>query len=1529
MFKRSPKPINGSRKKKEHTQPAFAPPPPPPPPPPLPRYKDDDDDNVSLKRFFTRSSPKRDKRKILNPQEVARIASSMDEDDSLFDDNDSLLLSQNYQYNTDNEDDGNGDDNDNDNSSLNRRRFRFSPKRDKRKSQPSPSFLALNPTSSSGSFDDIYKGLNDNLHQVFSSSSSLHDDESMILYGVRNHSHDSQPEHEQQQQQQQGKEQGKRSKFNIFRNHSKRNKRRNINVSKLSNQRGGSYELDPVMNVAQFHPSTSQKEEDISFPNDIAWDTQVDHDHNKDNVSNYDDDDDDDWTTSFPTDPFDGFEVDSIGKEFNNASQPNESKGPDKNNGMIPIRQIHVENHDPSENRILSEMVKKYDIYSKSLVQALEVEQSRTPVNPLQHPGDIQWNQDNASIASSMGDSLNTFQDLPLMHIQDFMKLDESDRVQAYCDLFTMAGAMMREVEEKREDIFVLARQVDELHKRVRDVEDSKSKMHQNNEAHREEVKMLQAEVESRNVVIENLKRAMDEWKSQEEQRVEAIAHNTNLKPSEDIDTLNDSEVNELKETIKAQKKKIEEKDKEIRMKNLIIDEQTMQLKSARRDTNENEVTIRELKDSLSLKEFLFEDVKKQLATEKKKRKKLKRAYLRKEEADTSDLIARSRTSDPVEQGNNAPENDLQNDSDLGLDIVLSNSDEIDAKPNDVIAPSNEKIDANTDNRSEDKYLSSSKKSDKASITAPTTKKISDAIQRFTPNLGIQKTGVTAGSVAAAAAYAVKNSVLTPGGVPIGVSYSQLNRKQIEQSGIVKKHIAAFSGNIGQLSGSSSISQKPLPSDVEKLSRQLRERDHLIESLKDSHSVEVGSLMAQKIQLEDRLRKLERLNDDANAKLDAMEAEKATDAHTEQNVLHESNASSIKSKAVTTEKSISSPERSSILPDKHTRNELEDSILVNSDNDVDDTTKNQSHSEDRNISTSSEPQASSEPTEERKEQVQNSEVQKQGSKDPSTSQTQDIEVMRRQQKMLIAKIKSLEEEVDTVSGLLEETILSMRENANDDAPQDTLGKRASDYSDEDVQQLERICKLHQLTIIRQRKQARSILKELESAQVDANKYQNECKAQEEKISILESQFAELNQAMDKNNIYTDESPDSSPRNSKSSIVKIDVGYLSSLEAKSGMSAELTNQIKELKIRNETLQEKLSMQSDINEKLDDLTLKLQAKDMEISALKEKIDTSNMLGRTDSARSFPNRGRSPSFRTNVQDPRRSPELRRSPSFGSRVISRNASNNSLISLDYSTSDDDGEKGEIKSKLKIIIAKRDETIALLKEKISNLEKAQPSAKGHVLDLRKISLLQELLEASVRRFNLIITRAEGVDGNQNEFFDSDSKAQDSRMFILSFGDKLSLLHDYMMISLHLIESRLANELESLNSGKEIVSMDEGVIARFDRSLDSLRESEQEIMVQLEKLNIEFNQHKMHLEAKDEVITTLIRKDNEQKDSIDHLEMELKVFKGLSEYQSVNLGMINRLKECSRLEQELEEKERVIQRLNNVIEEYRSYENKK
>jgi hypothetical protein len=1490
MFKRSP-----GRKKKEHSQPSFPSPPPPPPPPPLPLSNDDDDDNSSMKRFFSvRPSPNQNKRKVLHQREMARIVSSMDEEGSLFDDNDSLLLSQNYQYNTDNEDDDYQNDNasvDNyyDNASL-KRRFRLSPKRDKRKSQPSPSFLALHPTSSSGSFDDIYKGLGDNIRQVFSSSPSLQENESVILYGVRNHN--------------QEKQKGKRSKFKLFR---KKKKNRNQMVPKLSEQ-VGSYELDPVTNIAQFHTSVSQ-EEDAQFSNGSAWNTPIEHvTYNK--SEDDDDDDDDDWTTSFPTDPFDGFEVDSIGKEFNNVvSQKKESMNIADNNGMIPIRQIHVDNHhySSSENQVISEM-SKYDNYSKSLVQALEVEQShsRTPVNHLKHPDDVQWSHDNASIASSMGDSLNTFQDLPLMHMQDFMKLDESDRVQAYCDLFTMAGAMMRDVEEKREEIFLLARQVDELHKRVRDVEDSKSQMHQKNEAHREEVKMLQTEVESKNVVIENLKRAMDEWKSQEEQRAEKIVQNSSIKPSDNMDFSKVSELKDLKETIKTQKKKIEEKDKEIRMKNLIIDEQTMQLKSSRRDTNENEVTIRELKDSLNLKEFLWNDVKQQLATEKKKRKKLKRAYLRKVEADTSGLIARSRASDPANDGMDLKRDtssqglDLQNDSDLGLDIVLSISDEIDAKQDDEI------VATNIVTRSEDKHISSDGQSNKPNDSSFTLK-ISDAIQRFTPNPSVQKTGVSAGSVAVAKMNSLKDSV--------GVSsYMNSHRKHIEQTGIVKKHIAVFNGNMELSTNTNSISKPELPTDIEKLSKQLQERDHLIESMKDSHSVEVNNLMAQKIQLEDRLTNLERLYDEAHMKLGILEAQKATG---------DSSSSSNKSQLVTTEDSDPSPDQSSTLLDKHARIESKDSVFVNVDNDVDDTTTIQSHSKDRNITTSSEPQASSEPTEERKEQVQSNEEQKEGRSEQSTSQSQEIAVMHRQQKLLVAKIKSLEDEVDTVSGLLEETILSMREKENDDAPQDPPGKRASDYSDEDVQQLERICKLHQLTIIRQRKQARAILTELENAKVEVKKHQIESKAQEDKISILESQFAELNQAMDQNKFLdTDESTENSPKISKSSIIKIDAGYLSSLEAKSGMSVELTNQIKELKIRNETLQEKLSMQSDINEKLDDLTLKLQAKDMEISVLKEKIDGLNTLGRHDSTRAFPSRGRSPAFGSNIQDARRSPDLRRSPSFGSRVLSRNESNNSLISLDYSTSDDDGEKRESKySKLKIIIAKRDETIAHLKDKISNLEKTQPSGKGYILDLRKISLLQELLEASVRRLNLVITR-------QNELNDVDNKANDSSGFILSFGDKLSLLHDNMKISLHLIESRLANELESLNSGKEIVSMDEGVLARFDRCLDSLHESEQEIMIHLEKLNIEFNRHKMHVEVKDEVITTLIRKDNEQKDNIDNLEMELKVFKGLSEYQSVNLGMINRLKECSRLEQELEEKERVIQRLNNVIEEYRSYEDK-
>eukprot|EP00979_Chaetoceros_neogracilis_P017877 scaffold10443_cov267-Chaetoceros_neogracile.AAC.1 len=58
-----------------------------------------------------------------------------------------------------------------------------------------------------------------------------------------------------------------------------------------------------------------------------------------------------------------------------------------------------------------------------------------------------------ASVSSSIGASIETADDLPVLHMADFMKLSEAERVQAYCDLFEVAADTMKDLEEKRQEI--------------------------------------------------------------------------------------------------------------------------------------------------------------------------------------------------------------------------------------------------------------------------------------------------------------------------------------------------------------------------------------------------------------------------------------------------------------------------------------------------------------------------------------------------------------------------------------------------------------------------------------------------------------------------------------------------------------------------------------------------------------------------------------------------------------------------------------------------------------------------------------------------------------------------------------------------------------------------------------------------------------------------------------------------------------------------------------------------------------------
>lgn len=210
------------------------------------------------------------------------------------------------------------------------------------------------------------------------------------------------------------------------------------------------------------------------------------------------------------------------------------------------------------------------------------------------------------------------------------------------------------------------------------------------------------------------------------------------------------------------------------------------------------------------------------------------------------------------------------------------------------------------------------------------------------------------------------------------------------------------------------------------------------------------------------------------------------------------------------------------------------------------------------------------------------------------------------------------------------------------------------------------------------------------------------------------------------------------------------------------------------------------------------------------------------------------------------------------------------------------------------------------------------------MINLRKVSLLQEMQDAIVRRLNVLINR---MDDNRETEDDLDQEFMSpSKSFLISMSDKLSLLHDYQKISLHLLESKLTNEIESLRSGGKPVELNSDVEARFERILETLRKTEEDVGKNNQDFSAELERHNIKLSAKNGVIESLLTRDNKRKSTIKTLQNELDIFKGLSEYQNINMGVMSRFKECAKLEQELEEKDMVVRRLNDIIEDYR-YEN--
>eukprot|EP01083_Nonionella_stella_P115097 340843_1 len=193
-----------------------------------------------------------------------------------------------------------------------------------------------------------------------------------------------------------------------------------------------------------------------------------------------------------------------------------------------------------------------------------------------------------------------------------------------------------------------------------------------------------------------------------------------------------------------------------------------------------------------------------------------------------------------------------------------------------------------------------------------------------------------------------------------------------------------------------------------------------------------------------------------------------------------------------------------------------------------------------------------------------------------------IESLRNEKTALSSKVQNLEEEIEDVSGLLQETILSIKgwndemddqevEKQNAEASSvGVLGRFGStitqsvrrvttnQYTDEEVRQLEKLAKIHQLSVMRQREKIRSLEEELNKSTSTLEQVLAEANLSEEKVSVLETQFAALNKDVENNA----NASSSDAGVTSGSIIKIDAAHIISMEAKlnqnKGTIVELKN-----------------------------------------------------------------------------------------------------------------------------------------------------------------------------------------------------------------------------------------------------------------------------------------------------------------------------------------------------------------------------------
>lgn len=1147
------------------------------------------------------------------------------------------------------------------------------------------------------------------------------------------------------------------------------------------------------------------------------------------------------------------------------------------------------------------------------------------------------------SISSSIGESIEECPSLHLVHISDFIKLDETERVQAYSDLLNVAAETMKDVDEKRQEILDMNSKVDDLVKRVTEMENDRETFEKKNEIAKKEIlhmrgiiksnslsmsksgnlssgssmaiapdelAMLKSELESKDIIIEALKKSMEEWKNQEQQTRQALDKFT--VPGIDIGEkpyYTKAEVEIIrKRLIQAQENAV--KDYEARMAELkrkcdeVVAEKESKLKHQSSLINEQKAMISEARQEIQEKERLINDLRTDASrTHLPEYNNTSRGDMVEEKDGENTYAHSSQTRSTRVLDVNIPTGTvkarvtmaasraMKNASIVGGYSPFGKSKSVQDSPHKSSIGHSE--DSNRTSSSvhtvrDDQNHEMGDSLEKLRTTLEAEiKKISSDKNECISSLELEKEKLL---VELDKAKKEKEDAEHQIEELLKVQREKIDAMEEEKLEIEKQLLDLGLEDLSQVRKCINENNE-LKAELSVLNQQLdsqpsrkltKEDENKFADIEESYRAEIEGLICEKKEIENRVVMMEISHKEILDKL-AQEKEEYKRMYHESHATHEEEMSTLMTQKKAFENQIADLEAR--LAAIETKNGSNDSTSKMSNVEGQDEDEDLKHEV-------------GEATCEMDTTVNNS----------NKAGSHELDDMIKKNQRLLQKIKSLENEIETVSGLLEETIMSIKEKDDEiEALRDgsnngkgVLGvlsgqgakgtehkkvKNYSHYTDEEIKQLERICKLHQLTIIRQRSQAKAMKIELDEATSNVEKYKTEIKINEEKVSILETQFAELNETKNKNPENTsDASNDANEDAGRCSIVKVDAAYLSSLQDKASKDKatidSLINEKRILKDRIETMKEKLNAESILRAKVDDLSSSLEARELELKQLEEAYKTRRL-----------------------------------------IVQRGATGS--IDNPYNIYEDDVcTMGELKE----IISHRDKTIAQLKSQITHLEHSLKTAgpRGAIINLRRVSLLQEMQDSIIRRLNVLLTRLD--DDNDTREDGDEEFLSPSKPFLISMTDKLSLLHDYQKISLHLIESRLSNEIESLRSNGETVELSKEVVARFELTLKTLESTKNEFDSLLEEFNSELQQHNIKLSTKNSLIENLLSKDRERRSAIETLEKELEILKGLSEYQSINMGVMARFKECANLELQLKEKEMVIKRLNDVIEEYR-YEN--